>query len=302
MRFDESKVLGNLTLTTETVTLLKTQPGKQPQPASQPQPEPSSRGSSMPKSASPTPAEPSGFSSPPGSPAAGLSQPHDSPAPSQHSPQVERSPPPSAHTSPGLTAPSAPSPVPPAAAPARPACDRRLNIRLASGDFAFRTTGTTIPEPATYAEAMASPHCEEWTNAMNDEISALLQNGTWEYEEPPPGTSLIPIKWVYKVKYNADGSIERFKARLVAKGFKQQEGIDYDEVYAPVSKYSSLRAFLAMVAAEDLEMHQMDIKNAFLKGELQEDVWIAQPTGYTLTTPDKALHLRKALYDLKQAP
>jgi len=299
VRFDESKVLGNLTPVNETITILKQDSKQQPGAL-----EPGSRGSNTPQQSAPSSPEP--YSTPIGSPPSGLSPPQqtpapDSPASSHHSLPEDQATPPAALSAPGTSTPTVPSPVPPSA-PSRPARERKLPLRFATGDYAFHTKASLIPEPTTYEEAMASPQREEWITAMDEEINALLTNQTWECEEPPPGTQLIPIKWVYKVKYNPDGSIERFKARLVAKGFKQQEGIDYEEVFAPVSKYSSLRAFLAMVAAEDLELHQMDIKNAFLKGELEEDVWIGEPTGYSLTPSGKALHLRKALYGLNRLP
>jgi transposase InsO family protein len=160
----------------------------------------------------------------------------------------------------------------------------------------------TIREPETLKEALSSEHGEFWRQALDDEYKSLLENNTWTLEEPPNGVKPIPVKWVFKVKQDAAGNFDRFKARLVVKGFRQVEGIDYDEVFAPVSKYSTLRALLSKAAAEDLEIHQVDIKTAFLHGELEEEIYITQPPGYEEGSPKLACKLNKSLYGLKQAP
>ena len=174
-----------------------------------------------------------------------------------------------------------------------------------SGDYV--TPGTlalsaVIDEPATMSEALSGEHAELWKQAMADEIASLLANNTWSLEFPPRNATPIPVKWVYKVKRDSAGNIERFKARLVAKGFKQQHGIDYNEVFAPVSKYATFRAVMAAVASNDLEMLQIDIKTAFLNGTLEEEIYICQPPGYENGDRKLACHLHKALYGLKQAP
>lgn len=151
-------------------------------------------------------------------------------------------------------------------------------------------------------EALASEEAEQWQRAMDEEMASLLENQTWTLEPVPEGVKPIPVKWVFKVKRNANGSIERYKARLVAKGFMQVEGVDFEEVFAPVSKYSTVRALLAAVAAEDLEMHQLDIKTAFLNGEIEEEVYVKQPPGYEEGGPGMVCHLKRALYGLRQAP
>lgn len=167
---------------------------------------------------------------------------------------------------------------------------------------AAHDSSVTIQEPVTLQEALQSEYAPQWKEAADDEYKSLLENNTWTLETPPPGVHPIPVKWVFKVKKDAAGMFERFKARLVVKGFKQKEGIDYNEVFAPVSKYSTLRALLAKAAAEDLELHQVDIKTAFLHGDLEEEIWIQQPPGYEEGPPGTACRLIKSLYGLKQAP
>ena len=137
-----------------------------------------------------------------------------------------------------------------------------------------------VDEPQTYEEAMSSEQADEMRQAMDDEMKSLHANQTWTTEPIPRGMRAIPVKWVYKPKKDANGNIERFKARLVAKGFGQKEGVDFDEVFAPVSKYSTLRALMAVAAVKGLEVHQLDIKTAFLNGILQEEVYVEQPAGY----------------------
>jgi len=157
-------------------------------------------------------------------------------------------------------------------------------------------------EPTSLEEAMASKHAAEWRAAMDEEIASLHAHGTWDLVELPSGAKTIPVRWVYKVKRDTSGRIERFKARLVAKGFMQREGVDFEEVYAPVGKHTSLRALLAVVAAEDLELHAMDIKTAFLNGVLEDNVYVDQPPGYHEGGSRMVAHLRRALYGLRQSP
>jgi len=130
----------------------------------------------------------------------------------------------------------------------------------------------------------------------------LEANQTWVLEDLPVHASAIPVMWIYKLKTDAAGQVERYKARLVAKGFKQRDGIDFNEVFAPVSKYATLRALLAVAAEQDLEVRQLDIKTAFLNGELDEDLYVLQPPGYVTGPQSTVCHLRKALYGLRQAP
>jgi transposase InsO family protein len=158
-------------------------------------------------------------------------------------------------------------------------------------------------EPQTLQEALKGDHAKEWKNAMNSEYSSILKNGTWTLSNLPPGRKAIGCKWIFKVKKNADGSIERYKARLVAKGFAQTEGVDFQETFAPVAKFTSIRCLLAIAAAEGLDVHQMDVKTAFLNGDLEEEIYMVQPEGFVEKGSEHLVcKLKKALYGLKQAP
>jgi len=160
----------------------------------------------------------------------------------------------------------------------------------------------TVKVPRTYKEAMRSPQAAQWKAACDDEMASLISNQTWEVTPAPPGRSVIGSRWVFALKRGPDGEIVRYKARLVAKGFSQVPGRDYDEVYAPVATHASIRAVMAMVAMEDLELRQLDIKTAFLNGVLEQRVYMQQPEGYHTGASGDVCYLYKCVYGLKQAP
>ncbi|RVW79242.1 Retrovirus-related Pol polyprotein from transposon TNT 1-94 [Vitis vinifera] len=135
-------------------------------------------------------------------------------------------------------------------------------------------------DPESFSQAMSCKESELWYNAMKDEMSSMKCNDVWDLVKLPNGAKTIGCKWVFKTKKDSLGNIERYKARLVAKGFTQNEGIDYTETFSPVSKKDSLRIILALVAHFDLELQQMDVKTAFLNGELEEEVYMKQPEGF----------------------
>eukprot|EP00253_Pinus_taeda_P006645 PITA_06645 len=136
---------------------------------------------------------------------------------------------------------------------------------------------------------------------MEEEYNSLLENQTWDLVPLPSGRKLVRCKWIYKTKSAANGKITRQKARLVAKGFQQVHGIDYDETFAPVAKMDSIRLTLAIAVAQWWEVHQMDVKNAFLHGDLFEEIYMEQPHGF-IQDSSLVCILKKSLYDLKKAP
>ena len=136
--------------------------------------------------------------------------------------------------------------------------------------------------------------------AIREEIASLQANETWTEERAPKGTNLVSTKWVFTVKLQANGEIERFKARLVARGFSQVYGEDYTETFAPTVRMDTLRVFLAIVAAENLECRQYDIKNAFTESKLQEKIYLSKPEGVPVR-PGYALRIQRSLYGLKQS-
>jgi hypothetical protein len=155
-------------------------------------------------------------------------------------------------------------------------------------------------EPATLAEAQAD---QNWKRAMEEEMSAIEDNKTWKLCELPHGHCAIGLKWVFKVKRDESGAVVKHKARLVVKGYAQRKGIDYDEVFAPVARLDTVRLLIALAADKGWEMHHLDVKSAFLNGDLQEEVYVQQPEGFVKTGSEpQVLKLKKALYGLHQAP
>ena len=143
----------------------------------------------------------------------------------------------------------------------------------------------------------------KWRAAMDLEIEAIERNGTWELTDLPKGMKKIGVKWVFKTKLNENGEVDKCKARLVAKGYAQQHGIDYTEVFAPVARWDTIRMIIALVARNSWSVYQLDVKSAFLHGELNEAVFVKQPQDYEKKGEEyKVYKLKKALYGLKQAP
>ena len=127
---------------------------------------------------------------------------------------------------------------------------------------------------------MSSLEAPYWIEAINDEVESILQNHTWELVDLPPGSKPLGYKWIFKKKMKADGSINKYKAKLVIKGYKQKEGLDYFDTYSPVTRISSIRMLIAIAAIHNLEIHQMDVKTAFLNGDLDEEIYKEQPEGF----------------------
>ena len=156
---------------------------------------------------------------------------------------------------------------------------------------------TEFEEPQTYSEALQALDAAQWKLAMDEEMASLQEKTTWTLERQPPGVRPILVKWVYKSKKDALDNVERYKARLVAKGFMQQEGVHYNEVFAPMSKHTTLRTLLALAAVEDMEAQQLGIKTAFLNGALEEAIYTEQPKEYADGGPNMVCHLRKTCMD-----
>ncbi|KAJ0555551.1 putative RNA-directed DNA polymerase [Helianthus annuus] len=157
-------------------------------------------------------------------------------------------------------------------------------------------------EPQCYSEAMGLKDSLQWELAMKDEMKSLEKNKTWHLIKLPSGKKALQNKWVFRVKDEHDGA-KRYKARLVVKGFQQKEGIDFNEIFSPVVKMTTIRLVLSIVAAEGLHLEQLDVKTAFLHGYLDEDIYMTQPEGFQVKGKENLVcKLKKSLYGLKQAP
>ncbi|GKC22493.1 retrovirus-related pol polyprotein from transposon TNT 1-94 [Tanacetum coccineum] len=163
----------------------------------------------------------------------------------------------------------------------------------------YALTVSTI-EPKNIKEAMAD---HSWIESMQDELNQFERLQVWELVPRPEGKNIIALKWLWKNKCDAENIVVRNKTRLVAKGYKQEEGIDFEESFAPVARLEAVRMFIAYAAHKNITIFQMDVKTAFLNGPLKEEVYVSQPEGFIDPEfPDHVYRLKKALYGLKQAP
>ncbi|KAJ9504885.1 hypothetical protein QJQ45_028654 [Haematococcus lacustris] len=183
--------------------------------------------------------------------------------------------------------------------------ERRPPAKLRQPElYAMTVTDSQANDNPSVAEALSGPQVDMWLQAMHAELASLHENQTWCLVDKPAGARVLPTKWVLKIKRDAAGAIEKFKARLVAKGYMQVSGVDVGDVYAPVSKHTTLRTLLAKAAAEDMEVHQVDVDAAFLNGQLEpnEIIYVQQPEGFVEGSYNTVCKLQKALYGLRQAP
>ena len=170
-------------------------------------------------------------------------------------------------------------------------------------DSASTAIHESDPDPETLQEALEGPFAAQWAQAMEEELKSMADNQTWTLANLPFGRKAVRNRWVFKRKLDQDGKVSRYKARLVAKGFSQVDGVDFNQTFAPVAKYKSIRTVLAIAAALQLNVHQMDVATAFLNGELQEQIYMEQPRTTLNKVNDKRVCLMsKAIYGLKQSP
>ncbi|KAL9267166.1 Retrovirus-related Pol polyprotein from transposon TNT 1-94-like protein [Drosera capensis] len=172
--------------------------------------------------------------------------------------------------------------------------------RYPSDEYA---TLTDWGESESFEEAMDSEEKQKWQDAMEDEMKFLHDNHTFDLVKLPKGKKVLKNRWIYKVKYESDSTSPRYKARLVVKAFSQKKGVDFNEIFSLVVRISSIRTVLSLTATLDLKMEQMDVKTAFLHGDLEEEIYMEQPDGFRVKDKeDYVCRLKRSLYDLKQAP
>lgn len=179
--------------------------------------------------------------------------------------------------------------------------DDTAELALALSEF---TADTEALEPTSLAEAKKRPNWPQWETGIREELTTLETAGTWELTDLPNGANLVGSKWVFRAKKDAAGNIVHYKARLVAQGYLQVPDVDYFDTYAPVANLASIRTVFALAARLDLELHQIDIKGAYLNGELTKDevIYMCQPPGFeSKECPNQVCRLRKTLYGLKQS-
>ena len=184
---------------------------------------------------------------------------------------------------------------------AAPQCSiHPMQTRAKSGIFKPRVFTTDHQTPLTIAEALSH---SQWKQAMHTEFSSLLLNNTWDLVSPHPDQKVVHSKWIFKIKYKADGTLDKYKARLVAKGFQQTPGVDYFETFSPVVKHATIGLIFTLAVTHHWDIQHIDVNNAFLNGDLEETVYMEQLEGFVDPhKPHFVCKLRKALYGLKQAP
>jgi len=176
--------------------------------------------------------------------------------------------------------------------------EQRGKLRSANRSTdAYQANVARYYEPENFDEAMSSSEADEWKSAIDEELSAHDKHGTWKLEIPEAGTKIVTCKWVFKRKTTPNGEITRYKARLCARGF----GTNFGYTYAPVVRYDTVRALLALAAANDYEMAQLDVKNAYLNGVLEREVWMEPPRGLKLKSGKEKCRLIKAIYGLPES-